>query len=107
MRVLVRSGRGGGAGASCGGRCRSDEVHVGGARCDRRDRLFRQPFRLYRRGRLRNLGARFTGRCARRGDDGGAGERKSVGKGKRVNVRVDLGDRRVVTKKKTNEYIKE
>src|SRR3546814_15823563 len=41
--------------------------------------------------------------------DGGRStrDRKSVVRGKRVSVRVDLGGRRIIKKKKTNKYVKD
>src|SRR3546814_14431546 len=35
----------------------------------------------------------------------GSGDRKSVAQGKRVSVRVDLGGRRIIKKKKTLKYV--
>src|SRR3546814_16090871 len=56
-------------------------------------------------------GSRSAGRggCGRRCERQGVGEdgdRKSVGQGKSVSVRVDLGGRRFITKKKTNKTTK-
>jgi hypothetical protein len=41
-----------------------------------------------------------TGRMAHRGS---RGDRKSVGQGKSVDLRVDLGGRRIIKKKNSNE----